>query len=151
MDNFRQADYYSLRDKYYVNGSDIPTYTLSIEIDGHSKTVTDYSGKSAGMPKAVSELEDQIDRTADTARWTNGNGNTVPSLKEENFDFKSAEAAGTLARVVQYGNASAVRDLIAAGAPLNGVDDTNCSPLEEASHRGNVEMLRALHEAGVNP
>jgi ankyrin repeat protein len=108
--------------------------------------VKDYAGENIGMPLSVSKLEDAIDSLADTGRWTKGNAGTVPALSEENWDFESAEAASTLARVAQYGNADAVRDLVAAGVPLSGGE---AAALPEAASRRDVKMLRVLLQAGA--
>lgn len=69
VDLFRRADYFSLNDKYYANASDGPTYTTSISFDAHSKTVVDYFGALMHMPHTVTDLEEGIDRIAETAKW----------------------------------------------------------------------------------
>ncbi len=146
---FKEADYYSLGNEYVWGTTDLPTYISSIEIDGRSKEVKDYAGKFIGMPMSVSDLEASIDRLSDVKRWTAGNANTLPCLKDENWDFKSGEAAKALVGVAQYGSVEAVRDLIAAGAPLNGQDGMRGTPLTRAAYRGDVAMLRVLLEAGA--
>ena len=60
-----------------VGATDLPTYETSIEIDGRLKIVKDYAGEQIGMPLTVSKLEADIDRLADTDRWTKGNENTT--------------------------------------------------------------------------
>jgi hypothetical protein len=70
---FRTADFYSLRDTYRCSVTDNPTYTTSISINGRTKTVLDYVGREIGMPQAVTDLEDAIDRMAGTAKWVKGN------------------------------------------------------------------------------
>jgi hypothetical protein len=150
IDKFRQADYFSLRKYYAFGATDGPLYTTSIRIGGQKKKVLDYLGLPAGMPMALSDLEDSIDELADTARWTKGNANTVPTLKVENWNFRSAEAAATLARVVEFGNVDAVRALISAGAPINGFNIEQWSPIKRATARGDAEMLRALTDADAN-
>jgi hypothetical protein len=72
LDLFRHADFYSLRDNYRHSVTDNPTYITSISIDGHTKTVTDYVGIWVGMPEAVENIEDEIDRVTDTAKWIKG-------------------------------------------------------------------------------
>jgi len=148
VNKFRQADYYSLRDRYACRVSDQPTYETSIEINGEIKRVEDYAGEEVGMPLAVSELESSIDDLADTARWTKGNTNTILALKEEMWDFRSAEAAASLARIVFYGNVEAVRDLVAAGVPLSGIDNLRMTVLQRAAWRDNPNMLHVLLAAG---
>jgi hypothetical protein len=69
---FHDADYYSLQDEYVWSATDLPTYETSIEIDGRFKKVMDYAGEKIGMPLTVSKLEADIDRLAETDRWTKG-------------------------------------------------------------------------------
>ncbi len=66
---FRKADFFWLFDSYHAPITDLPTYTVAISIDGHSMSVADYAGRSVGMPKAVADLEQLIDKTANTERW----------------------------------------------------------------------------------
>ena len=49
--------------------TDNPTYTTSIQFDGHEKSVRDYVGMEAGMPEAERDVEDVIDRIAGTGKW----------------------------------------------------------------------------------
>ena len=154
VEAFRAADYFSLKDKYMWGATDLPTYKTSISIDGRSKEVVDYAGQQVGMPESVSKLEQTIDRLSGVERWTKGNGETVPALMQEKFDFTSPKASEFLANVAQRGNAEAVRDLIAAGVivstepvqPRLGMPGT---ALENAAQRGDVEMLRGLLSAGI--
>ncbi|MFZ2028691.1 MAG: DUF6438 domain-containing protein [Vitreimonas sp.] len=74
---FDAAHFESLNDAYRSNVSDLPTYTIVLERNGRSKTVVDYAGLSAGMPQAVRELQDEIDRVAGTARWVLRDGQPV--------------------------------------------------------------------------
>jgi ankyrin repeat protein len=151
---FRAADYFSLKDKYMWGATDLPTYKTSIAIDGRTKEVVDYAGEVVGMPESVSKLEDAIDRLSGVERWTKGNGETVPALLQEKFDFTSPKASEFLANVAQKGNADAVRDLIAAGVtvstqPVQPGRGTPGTALENAAQRGDVEMLQALLSAGI--
>lgn len=67
LDAFRAADYFSLQNDYRSLITDNPTYTTSIQFDGHSKRVVDYVGRGVGMPPAVTKLEDTIDELSDSA------------------------------------------------------------------------------------
>src|ERR1700733_9628445 len=66
---FRKADFFSLSDQYIAGVTDFPSYTISIEIDGKKKTVLDYVGGQVGMPRTVTDLENDIDRIAGSDRW----------------------------------------------------------------------------------
>jgi len=149
VDAFRAADYYSLQDEYVWPATDLPTYETSIEIDGRLKKVKDYAGEQIGMPLGASKLEAEIDRLADTERWTKGNENTVKSLEEEKWDFKSVEAAKILARVAKSGSADVVEGLIAAGVPLDTDNKASAMTLSQAAYRGDLRMVRSLLDAGA--
>jgi ankyrin repeat protein len=146
---FRDTDYYSLQDEYVFDATDLPAFVSSIEIDGQLKRVTDYAGAEIGMPQAVSDLEATIDRLSGAQRWTEGNADAVHCLREEKWNFNSPEGAQLLVGVAQLGSADAVRELVAAGVPLNGRDDSDLTPLMWAAQRGNIEMLSILLAAGA--
>src|SRR5262245_36358795 len=151
---FEQANYFSLDDEYQAGITDCPTYMTSIEFDGRHKRVVDYVGLQIGMPVAVDELERSIDRIAGSDRWTKGNAETLAALEAEHWNFKSRAAAETLARVAGSGDAEVVRDLVLAGAPLNGraagsFRYAGSSTLEIAASRGDAAMLRALLAGGA--
>jgi len=74
---FEEIGFNDLRDEYRAHVTDLPTYTITLERDGQRKTVVDYAGPSAGMPRAVRDLEDEIDRVAGTAQWVLRDGQPV--------------------------------------------------------------------------
>jgi hypothetical protein len=78
--DFLRADYFALRDSYetYKNRkgrtwtiTDLPTVTTSLRVGTTKKSVRDY----AFGPPRLGELEDEIDRVANTKRWI---GNPPP-------------------------------------------------------------------------
>jgi ankyrin repeat protein len=154
---FEQADFFSLRNEYSVHAEAF-FRTISIAIDGRRKQVDDENGLAVGMPLAVERLEDAIDRLSGSERWTQGNAETLAALEAEHWDFKSQEAADTLARVAAFGNAQAVRDLVRAGVPLNGKrcgnsqsDPADCyALLEAAAGHGDLAALQVLLGSGAS-
>ena len=72
-----------LRDEYRAQVTDLPTTTITLERNGRTKRVVDYGGLSAGMPEAVRELQDEIDRVAGTERWVLRNGQPVRTPNPE--------------------------------------------------------------------
>lgn len=64
---FEAADFFSLQDEYRAQITDNPTQILTLEIAERTKTVKDYAGRMVGMPEAVTELEKEVDRVANTA------------------------------------------------------------------------------------
>lgn len=69
---FRAADFYALKDEYRAQVTDLPTYVVTLSVDGRTKRVLDYGGEMMGMPKPVTELQDAIDETAGTRQWVKG-------------------------------------------------------------------------------
>jgi hypothetical protein len=68
--HIRDADFFNLRDSYRAtNITDLPSYRISVERGGVTKTVEDYAGPSVGMPQGAHDLEDEIDAVAGTAQW----------------------------------------------------------------------------------
>ena len=77
LHRFDEIGFAGLQDRYRAPATDLPTYTITLERNGHSKTVVDYGGQMVGMPRAVRELEDEIDRVANTAQWVLRDGQPV--------------------------------------------------------------------------
>lgn len=74
---FEEVGFDNLDDAYRANVSDLPSYTVSITRDGRTKTVVDYGGVQAGMPRTIRDLQDEIDRVAGTAQWVLRDGQPV--------------------------------------------------------------------------
>lgn len=74
---FDEIGFDRLRDAYRAQVTDLPTYRVSITREGRTKTVVDYGGPSAGMPRSVRDLQDEIDRVAQTAQWVLRDGQPV--------------------------------------------------------------------------
>lgn len=79
---FDEIGFDNLRDSYRGQMTDLPTYTVSLTRNGHTKTVIDYAGTSVGMPASVRELEGEIDRVARTAQWVLRDGQPVRDRPE---------------------------------------------------------------------
>ena len=116
---FLEADFYSMDDEYTASVTDNPSYQVSISIDGRTKKVLDYVGQWTGMPAAISDLEDEVDTVARTARWIQGGDGLVQELKTERFDFRTLEAQTMLKEAARRGQKVTVRELLQAGVPLN--------------------------------
>jgi hypothetical protein len=66
-----------LQNEHRGQMTDLPTTTITLTRNGRTKSVLDYGGFSAGMPQAVRDLQDEIDRVAGTSRWVLRNGQPV--------------------------------------------------------------------------
>ena len=100
LQKFRDANFFSALNTYSVNTpnrnvSDLPTYTMSLDVGPQVKTVVGYGDLEAGMPMAINNLEYEIDKTADTDRWTSIDSNTLPVLIAEHWNFAAATPQNT--------------------------------------------------------
>ena len=149
---FETKDYWSLRGKYEADVTDSPGYRLSVTVDGVTKTVDDYVGQAVGMPVAVTALEEAVDIASGADRWVIGTGETLASLRDEGWDFRSPEAAETLARAANAAPDALVFGLIDAGAPVTvGVRRYHYNALENAALGARLPLVRRLIALGAAP
>jgi len=158
---FVAADFYSMEPKYVASVSDNPTYVLSIDIDGHKKTVEDYVGSWEGMPAVISDLEQEVDDLAKTERWIQGADGLVSALRAEKFNFESFEAQTILKEAASRGESDTVRELVADGVPLDPVPPSHAKDGEKpapdfrdvgllTSASGSFHTLQILLDAGAS-
>jgi hypothetical protein len=79
---FDEIGFDQLRDEYHGQMTDLPTTTITLVRDGRRKRLVDYGGTSVGMPRAVRDLQAEIDRVAGTARWVLRDGQPVRDRPE---------------------------------------------------------------------
>jgi hypothetical protein len=119
LERFRKANFLALKDSYRAEVTDQPTYYLSLNLPGKTKVVADYAGGSVGMPAVVTELEDAVDRAADSARWVTSSPQTVAAMREAGIAFRSPQAARILRAAVDAGDSATARALLTAGTPIS--------------------------------
>lgn len=155
VEQFRAARFFTLKSSYRAMITDNPTYVLTLDTGNGAKTVVDYVGQKAGMPKAVSDLEKAVDRAAGTDRWVRGAAALIPWLEEQKFDFRSEEAARIAAAGGSEADEATIIALIDRGAPLaarvpGGKDGKRYGDflVEAAIARGSPALFRRLGAAG---
>lgn len=79
---FDDVGFNRLDDAYRAQVSDLPTYTVSLTRNGQTKTVVDFGGVDAGMPREIRDLQREIDRVAGTAEWVLRDGQPVRDRPE---------------------------------------------------------------------
>lgn len=79
---FDEIGFDELRDEYRGQMTDLPTTTITLVRNGRRKAVVDYGGTSVGMPRAVRDLQAEIDRVARTDQWVLRNGERVRDRPE---------------------------------------------------------------------
>ncbi|MEG9437031.1 hypothetical protein JAO29_12790 [Edaphobacter sp. HDX4] len=147
---FVDADFYSMSPRYAANTTTTnwsPTDSLSIDIDGQSMKVEDYSGQFVGMPAVTEDLEEAVDDFARTSRWIEGADGLVDQLKTEKYNFHTVEAQVVLKRAAVQGQTATVQQLLAAGVPLQ--------PLPPKPEGSSAPVFFAnatwLHAAALHP
>jgi hypothetical protein len=153
VEDFKNADFFSAKDKYTGNWTDNPTQTLSLTVNGRAKTVVDYVGTDAGLPLAIRNLEQQIDDAAGTARWVKGDERTLASLEEEKWPFGAAtkENVGLYDTAITSGNRALLEKFLAAGGPIVSPDAGVASPVCVASGIGADGLVdRMMEPAAVS-
>ncbi len=65
---FDRSNFFSLKDYTTANITDAPSAITSITVRGQTKTVRHYQGDRSA-PQALTDLETQIDKTANSAQW----------------------------------------------------------------------------------
>ena len=146
LDQFRKANFFAARDRYRYNATDLPTYVVSLTIGSQTKTVIDYYGIKDGMPATITNLEDQIDKTADTARWIESNDNTVPALRAEKWPFGSSDQRNLNIYVgaVKKKNNALVNEFLAAKTPISTPSQNGDIPICVATQYGDLSLVQRM-------
>jgi ankyrin repeat protein len=107
-----------------------------------------FSRSEEAKNESLWALAQEIDKVTGSERWTVGNSETVPSLKSENWNFHSQEAAnlsivpGVVAR---SGNISILREVLAEGVPVtDSASIFGCVAIEYAVERRSTESIVEL-------
>ena len=82
LERFDEVGFERLNDEYRGQMTDLPTTTVTLVRNGRRKTVVDYGGVSAGMPRAMRDLQREIDQVAQTAQWVLRDGQPVRDRPE---------------------------------------------------------------------
>ena len=155
---FNEANFYTMAPEYQAGVTDCPTYILTAEIDGHKKSVLDYVGAWEGMPAVVTDLEEAVDKLAQTDRWITGADGLVPALQAEKFNFATFQAQSFLKAAAEHGNPATVQQFLQAGVPLKPIPDPKPDPNQPSpadvgwlsSATRSPETLQILIAAGAS-
>jgi hypothetical protein len=143
VNEFRRADYLSLKNKYHSAYSDQSTTTSSIEFDGNSKQVIDYDGLKAGMPEVVRVVEAAVVKTGSLEKWLKETDETWPSLLAEHWNFKAQteENRNLFASVAARGSNQLIQNFLAAGALPLALTGEGEGALVSVAGRGNADLV----------
>lgn len=161
VEQVRDDNLWSMDSSYRSSVTDNPTYCLTLKFGDQVHVIEDYVGVWVGMPMAIHEFEEAVDRVARTSDWTDLSLEGVEQLRREGFDFTSQAGADLLMRAVanrDAGDERAMLRLIELGAPLEGgrqedrfalVADLDSSLLQVALQRGRISIVDELLSQGV--
>lgn len=153
LDFLNKAGFWGLEGEYSMPVTDIPTYRLTVTVGDVRKTVIDYAGEGAGMPHAVTQVEDAVDRLVGR-RWSRGDGLTIARLTDEGFDFKSRAGATLLATSAIWAPEDVSLDVLSRGASPKGRSlpmgwNHGQSAVFGAAGAGKARLVSALIAAGA--
>lgn len=69
VQEFREADFFSLDDRYVAPDPDGEDNHLRVRIGDREKSVMDAGGFEVGMPAVIRSLQKAVDEAAETSRW----------------------------------------------------------------------------------
>jgi hypothetical protein len=70
--SIKNADFFSLEDEYVTPATDLPSITLSITLDGQTKSIWHYGFLDCGSenaPQELCELESKIEEVVNSKQW----------------------------------------------------------------------------------
>lgn len=123
LEKFRAANFPGLENSYRAGITDSPTYSLQLKLGPKTKVVEDHIGAWVGMPAVVTELEDAVDKAADSARWVSSGPGTLAAMEQAGIAINSVQSGQILRTAVLSGDLMTVRSLISAGAPTTAASD----------------------------
>ena len=122
IDAARKTNIWSARNGYFANATDAASSGVDIAMGGQAKSVNTRSGYAVGMPLAVNDFMNDVDRLSGTDDFIHLSATGVARLQAGGFDFTSQDGADLLAvaNADEKASDAAVMALITAGAPTHG-------------------------------
>lgn len=154
--SFLRADYFSLQDKYETYKdpkgqvwklSDLPTAYTTLRVGNRKKSVEDY----AFAPEILRELELEVDRVANSHRWTHGARDDLKQWEVVRSDVYTRIKPG-MSRFMQAAGSGDLRELARgrdSGIDINAADETGWTALMLASAMCQEEAVRQLLDWGA--
>lgn len=161
VEKVRNADIWSMESDYDGDASDASAYRLDLEMGATKKTIHNLMGEWVGMPRAVTEIEDEVDRISRAKEMRKLTPFLVENLERDGFDFTSQAVADLLFQGVVDVSADerALQRLVELGAPLRnqtqraqfwpGYDFNELGLLELALSHRRYRLADMLMERGV--
>lgn len=154
--DFLKINYFHLKDSYetYTDRhgremmiSDLPTTYTSLRLGNKHKSIKDY----AFAPQPLVELEQEVDRVANTHRWIHGDADNLRNWEYVGFDVGERIKPG-LNEMMQYASQSNLRGMgqqHKKGISVNATDETGWTALMLASAMCQEKAVRKLLDWGA--
>jgi ankyrin repeat protein len=144
--DFKGADFLSALNSYTYPVTDNESRELTLTLAGKTKRLVDYAGLWAGLPIGISDLEEEVDEVAGTARWVKGDDRTLASLKEEKWPFaaSTSQNIALFVKAIDTGNTPLVAEFLDAGGPVVSPDARQASPVCAASASDDLDLVKRM-------
>lgn len=119
----RRDKIWGLGGSYRARITDNPTYCLTLQAGNETRVIEDYVGAMVGMPRVISEFEEEVDRVARSNDWIRLSATAVQKLERDGFEFGSKQGGDLLLRSIaneEGDDELAMLKLIELGVPLSG-------------------------------
>jgi hypothetical protein len=143
LDEFERIEFFSLKDKYTAQITDLATTYVTLVLGDRSKTVEDYHG----APAALRDLERRIDEATGVQRWIRIDAATVKEMSRGGWRGGGDEGLELLRQALTHDEVDVVAALIDAGVNVNGDGPGGTTPLMMAR---SAAVARLLIAAGAN-
>lgn len=146
LKRLREADFWSLDERYDCGISHATQLSLSIKIGGKTKSVIHRCGRGFGYPDRLIAIEESIIEVARGEDWLLGTSHTFKLLSAEGFDYRSTAGGDLAAGAMEYGSDAFIRRLLARGTSLQS---SRGPVIRDAVFRGRMEAFHMLVAAGA--
>jgi len=153
---FDNVRFFSLLDHYRDSCTDMPTFYISLTVDGKSKRIENYycDHKTWGPQADLTKLAAQIDAVSGAKQWIKCDAQCLHGLIASGLDVNSRGPDGTtpLLTASEGANLDKVQVLLSRGAQPNVADDRGYTSLMYASMANQPTIAEELltHGADVN-
>lgn len=122
LETLKAKDVWSMAGNWVTQGFDAPRYDMDITIGGQTRHFADFFGNDLGMPHALNEAMDAVDKASRTEEMVHLSAFAVEKLEVEGFNFKSQEAADLFLQSVNDDESedSGLLRMMELGVPLAG-------------------------------
>jgi len=148
--------FFGMQERYFELCTDIPTTTISIQVQRKVKRVSnEYGGcdrQSGGPQVELARLADKIDIAAGTARWIKCDSRCLADLIHTGLNLNAQSPSGEtpLLAAIQKRDLAGVRVLLDADANIDRADNQGFTPLMWAVIQDQPMIAQELLQRGAD-